>query len=1470
MLTNQYKPIKKLSYLVRIVVGIVMGTVLALLLFTGMHSFQRWTAGRVADVLSAELDTHVEIGRLRIDLPNRVVLDDILLLDQHADTMLRAARLSTKVDILALAKQRIRLSNIQLFGYDIHLRRHAADEPYNFQFVIDKFASADTTQHTPLDLAINNIVVRRGDISHELMWMPARGGIDPSHLHLHDISLRASVNTLTDDSINVQVNKLSLQESSSGLTLRDMHFALAAGRRQATFNDLIIRLNNSDFSIPQLIASYDAPAAGKPVSEWLSSLRAQASADATVVPADLSPLLQQLKPLDMPVKLHTEAHISNNILSLNNTALSAEALAMDAEAQLHIGTSPAIEADVHRLFVGSSMVTAVIEALNADADKPLLAPAPSTILQRLGNIEATGHATYNKALAQTQLSLRTNAGNATVDATLTNSDILEAHLTTEDIRLHDMLADVADIKVDNVNLEAQALASLRQGTIQAQATANALTLAGHNIDAINIDANVSPTSVEADINVEDNEIGFSLLTNLKDETGIRLSPDALMRLQGYVVLSKLRIDSEDHHLRLNDLTLHNYVDDAGQHLEVSGDFIDAHADGHFSPTTLAASGQQLLHAALPALIPAPSAASPATEPQDDITFAIQIWNTDPLLALTDVDLRLPEPGSIRGELHGPQHMMDLRADFDHVDYGSEQLHNVHFVASQQQDSLSLWLEGQRMMSSGPVDIGLQARASDNRLHTQLTWDTRRRPAMQGTLDVATLFSRDEANALLAHIDVNPTQLTVADTVWNIHPAVVEVHDGGLDVHGFEVAEAGRHLRVNGRAGRQPTDTLYAHLKDINLQYVFGIINFHDVEFAGLATGDVAAHNLMSSPVVDADLRVPQVYLNDGLLGDLHMLGGWGRRGPRSIDLDGWVTEPERHLLTHVEGIVTPGHRPESGIDLNIFAANTNIYFVNFFTKSIFQDLQGRASGYARLFGQFGQLDIEGDLRVDTAALSLGVLGTRYTVAGDSLHLRPGRFYFNNARARDMHYGSDGRDHYGELTGEVRHRHFKDITYDFRVTAHDVLGYDFRDFGDQSFYGTVFANGNVHVYGGPGHLNCDISGHPTAGTIFTYNASSPDAITDNGFITFKKRNPHDSPIPDTSRKGGELSSENMGDSAQPLPSLTGEAESAGSDMRINFDLDIGPEATMRLLMDARSEDYITLAGDGHIRANYHNRGAFQMYGTYRVDHGTYRLSLQDVIRKDFQFEQGSTITFGGAPMKGDLRLKAVYTVPSVSLNDLAAGTNFSNSTVRVNCIMNITGQAERPQISFDFDIPNVNEDEKQMVRSLISTDEERNMQIIYLLGIGRFYTYGLGAEQDQTSMAMNSLLSSTLSGQLNELLTSAIGNAASNWNFGTNLSTGNMGWSSVDVEGMLSGRLLNNRLLINGTFGYRDTPVANTNFIGDFDVQWLLTPSGNIRLKAYSETNDRYFTKSALTTQGIGIQLRKDFNAMRDLFRRNRR
>ena len=234
------------------------------------------------------------------------------------------------------------------------------------------------------------------------------------------------------------------------------------------------------------------------------------------------------------------------------------------------------------------------------------------------------------------------------------------------------------------------------------------------------------------------------------------------------------------------------------------------------------------------------------------------------------------------------------------------------------------------------------------------------------------------------------------------------------------------------------------------------------------------------------------------------------------------------------------------------------------------------------------------------------------------------------------------------------------------------------------------------------------------------------------------------------------------------------------MRLNFNLNVTPDATLRVLMDARSGDYINLHGQGHILANYYNKGRFSMYGTYHVEDGIYKLSLQDVIRKDFQFQSGSAITFGGNAQQASLNLKATYTVPNVSMDDLSA-TTLGLSNTRVDCVMNIGGRPLAPVVTFDFDLPQANEDEKNMVRQMINTEEERNMQVIYLLGIGRFYNQSMQyvSAADQSKTAMNSLLSSTLSNQFNQIMSNMLG--TNNWSFGANLRTGETGWDQTDEQ-----------------------------------------------------------------------------------------
>lgn len=159
----------------------------------------------------------------------------------------------------------------------------------------------------------------------------------------------------------------------------------------------------------------------------------------------------------------------------------------------------------------------------------------------------------------------------------------------------------------------------------------------------------------------------------------------------------------------------------------------------------------------------------------------------------------------------------------------------------------------------------------------------------------------------------------------------------------------------------------------------------------------------------------------------------------------------------------------------------------------------------------------------------------------------------------------------------------------------------------------------------------------------------------------------------------------------------------------------------------------------------------------------------------------------------------------------------------------------------------------------------NRQIIYLLALNRFYTPDYMTATKGNELV--SVASSTISSQLGNML----GQLSDNWNIAPNFRSDKGDFSDVEVDLALSSHLLNNRLLLNGNFGYRDKTLNNNSFIGDFDIEYLLNRSGSIRLKAYNRYNDQnFYVKSALTTQGVGIVFKRDFDSVTSWLRPLRR
>ena len=204
-----------LKHVVNWVIWSLVALYVLLMTLTHLPVFQQWLAGRAAQAIGQKLGTEVHIGSIDLGFLNRLIVDDVTVKDQEQGDLLRVGRMSVKVDLLPLSEGRIVISSAQLFNAHAVLLRKDSLSKTNFQFVIDSLASKDTTSQTPLNLAINSLIVRRSSVSYDQQDTPeTKGIINPRHLNIRDISAHILLKALTDDSLSVNVKRLAMKEQS--------------------------------------------------------------------------------------------------------------------------------------------------------------------------------------------------------------------------------------------------------------------------------------------------------------------------------------------------------------------------------------------------------------------------------------------------------------------------------------------------------------------------------------------------------------------------------------------------------------------------------------------------------------------------------------------------------------------------------------------------------------------------------------------------------------------------------------------------------------------------------------------------------------------------------------------------------------------------------------------------------------------------------------------------------------------------------------------------------------------------------------------------------------------------------------------------------------------------------------------------------------------------------------------------------
>ena len=1405
--------------------------VLYLLLIVLMHlpSVQTFLGKEVAEALADKFGTKVEVGKVNLGFFNRIIIDDVMMYDQQGDSLIYASRLSAKIDYMAATQGKISVSSAQIFGLRANLYRQTAKSPANFQFVLDSLASKDTTQHKPLDLHIGSLIIRRGAIAYNQRDVAPRSGIfSPQHIRVSELSSHILLNHVTDNSIDLLLKKLSFKDES-GFKLQSLHFKLQADRQKATLKEFRLLMPRSELVLDDLKATYRFE--GKRFIP--ESLRFEGGIQQSKITfADVASLVPALRHFDDAVFVSSRFSGTAKSISVPSLNLRTGSGSINLQARgsySHASSHPAWNADIANLNLSPAGVEFLAENLGSKVKIP-------KEIQRLGTIHLTGKAKGYEKVLSAKGNIETDAGNISLQA-VKNDDRIKASVDTRGVNLGRILDNR---KLGTVVAKIDAHGSMKH--IFAKGNIARFDYGNYDFHNIEIDGDYDMKALRGTASIADPNVNLSVKGDYHLGSRLYALDAAINHLRPTVLGMKMH----DPSYSLDNISISANNKGKEGHLDVEAPFVSLYARGQYDLTTIYGSIMRLVADKLPTI---PGISKHAAKGYNDFTLQANITSAEVLQRMFGLPLSLSLPVHINGNISDAEKNVNLYINAPNFSWDGSAFHDANIELNTIGDSLRM----EARISQGlpyekaPV-YRLRAAAADNNLSTLLYYANQSsKLPITGKIDARTQFFTSDNGATGVHVTVNPSEIMLGEKKWLLNPADIIYRKNELTVDMLNFSHDDQHIIINGKATPQASDSIVADLKDVDVAYILNLVNFHSVDFAGKASGKAVVKSIFQTPEAYANLDVKDFVFENGPLGTLHAKAAYDNQEGQ-INIDATAEDGPEHL-TVINGYVSP---KRNYIDLGIEAHNTSLKFMENFCGSFLNNVEAWCKGKLNVVGDLKNINLVGDV-VAHGRMHMKQLGTDYTFNHLRAHAIPDDIQFEGDSIYDSHYNGK-HSHFALIRGGIHHKHLTRLSYDLDIDANNFLGFDTHEFGDDTFYGTVFATGTVGIHGKSGETIIDIDATPEPHSIFVYNVASPDAISAGSFIHWNDATPYiyRPYSPDNDKDKKKDSSSNF-----------------SSDMRINFLVNTNPNLTLKLMMDDQTGDYITLNGNGVIRANYYNKGGLDMFGNYVVDHGQYKLTIQNIIKKDFDFQPGGTIAFGGDPYNAPLNLQAKYTVNGVPLSDLNIGRSFSSNNIRVDCLMDITGTPGAPKVDFSMDLPTVNSDAKQMIYSVINSQEEMNQQVLYLLGIGRFYTQTKNnqtsedaSQQSQTSLAMQSLLSGTISQQINNVLSSFVN--SSNWNFGANISTGNEGFNNAEYEGILSGRLLNNRLLFNGQFGYRDNANATQSFIGDFDLRYLIFPNGNLSIHVYNQTNDRYFTRNSLNTQGVGLIMKKDFFNLRDL------
>lgn len=1474
-----------------IVLALIFLPLLVALLFE-IPAVQNFVAREATEIISRKLGTRISIDRVDIGLFYRVSLDGFYVEDFQRDTLLYAGRLDARIKSLGLFGGGLVFSRAELSDARFCLRE-TPDGEMNIKQVVDKLSKKDKARaEGKFRLEIERLETDGLDFCMErLEHRNPSYGVDFADMHLIDIRAELKNFTIDGPVIHTDIGRLAMRERS-GFVVEDLAGCLCIANGCIDIREGHIRTAKSNIELPSLsLIGLDWALYKNFVEEV--DITAQV-VNTTLSSDDIAYFSPKMKDWHLTLT-DVNADVSGPVADMSGSLRSVRTgadtkLSVDFAAQglPDVGKGH-FKADISELTTSAADVDRLAAALTGKN----LPDEVLRIAKNAGKIGLTGKFDGTLTAFAADAALATEIGGATCLLQVSSlrdgcrgvlGDVKTSSLQLGELLENDLLGPLS------LNVHVNGELSSEHSDAEVSGEILRLGINGYDYDSLRMKGHLVNREFNGLIEARDRNLRFDFrgLLDLNDEQrprydfaldleeanlaalgvnrrdsvsvlAARIAARAVGRtlddLNGIIFVRDVSYRYNDRELAADSVVIVGRNSLSDKFIRLRSDFVDADYEGKTSCKEVFAYLQQRFRDYVPTLDGGPGwqAQHPDTVELADgySQLTVNVRKINPLVNAVSPGLQIADGSQLLLRINPANDKLSFEAASDYIERGRMLVTRLNLDAHNRGDSLvfAASTEDLYLNSFHMSRVGMSGGAKDNKLEL-ITDFADTIGDVSGRIGFRSEFARGRGPAgRQIDLRLTPSYISRGEKTWNIYTDGITADTSRIRIDRFRMVNAGQQLLLDGVVSRRLQDSVQLTLHNFELAPFSQFTSSMGYRVDGRTNGSATMKAVLGAGEVQADIVVDSISINDLAVPSIWLRSRWDFIQNRA----GILVQQRENLDTLVRGFYAPSQKryyARATLDAVELSALDPLL------KGVVERTGGNADVDIALRGSGKEANLSGQIAVRDFTTTVDFTQVTYTMPRAVIEVK------NNHLIAEGVPLYDPEKNEGLFSIDLNLEHLSNIFYSVKVLPKELMVLNTTSKDNDLFYGRIFASGSATIAGSKGGVKMDIVATTEGDSEFYMPLSGQSNAKTADFVTFVTPEQIDTTDYLVRKK---LLFQQQGR----------KKEAAGSTMDITMALNVQDNTAFQLVIDPTVGSALKGRGNGMLNLHINpGNGIFNMYGDYTLIEGSFLFSLQNIITKKFIIESGSMIQWTGEPVDARLDINAVYKLKTslqpllntvtASSDDDQSGSRISDRSVPVDCKIHIGGRLSNLQLDFSVVVPVTDIETQAAVASVLNTQEAQAQQFISLVALGTFSNSGsanIGASSGvATGLEM-------LTNQLTNWFSTDDYRIILNYRAGSEM-TGD------EVDFGFSTNLINNRLLVEVEGNYiidNKQAVSNnvSNFMGEAHVTWLIDKSGNLRLKAFTQTIDRFDENQGLQETGIGISYKEDFNNFKDLKQRIR-